>query len=111
MAGNRNRKKAYIIDDDIESTGPSKYSIPDLKQIKRGSRVWFELSDYDDTIGTGIVNEIYNFPESGICVSVWEEKFGSWRTYLASKVSLKKIRRKRKKKNIELDIEVSEIEL
>jgi len=57
------------------------------------------------------VNEIYNFPESGICVSVWEEKFGSWRTYLASKVSLKKIRRKRKKKNIELDIEVSEIEL
>lgn len=103
-----NRKKAYVIDD-IEVRGPMKYSIPDLKEIKRGSRIWFQLSDYDDTIGTGIVNEIYNFPDSGICVSVWEEKFGSWRAYPVSKVSLKKIRRKRRK-NVNLESEISEIE-
>lgn len=105
----KTRRIALTINEEEKSEiGPRKYAIADLKKFKRGDRVWFQLSDYDETIGTGKITEIYNFPESGICVSVWEDKFGAWRCYPISKISLKKLRQKKKKVNNEFqDFEFS----
>lgn len=98
----KTRRRAYTNHEDDNNLGPDKYAVADLEKFKRGDRIWFKLSDYDDTIGTGLITEIYNFPDSGICVSVWEDKFGAWRVYPISKISSKKLRRKRKKVNNEL---------
>lgn len=109
----KTRRRSYTNRDIDENFGPGKYSIPDLKNFKRNDRVWFQISDYDDTIGTGLIKEIYNFPDSGICVSVWEDKFGSWRVYPVSKISTKKMRKKRRRANNEFqdaEFSISETE-